>query len=184
MGFLAFVGISLPSFWLGIMLIRVFSTGFGWFPPGGIDDGPDSGIVSALKHLVLPVAVLATLSIGVWTRYVRSSMLEVIKQDYVRTARAKGLDDDTVIWKHALRNALIPFITILGISIPALFSGALITETVFSWPGMGRLLFEAVDAHDYNLAVVSFMFLALLTLVFNLIADVAYAFADPRIRLS
>lgn len=180
---MAFVGISIPSFWLALMLILVFASGLGWLPAGQMTSG-DGGIVDQLRHMVLPTLALSTLTIGTWTRYMRSSMLEVVKLDYVRTARAKGLSPDDVIWKHAFKNALIPLITILGLSIPALFSGALITETIFAWPGMGRLLFESVVERDYNVAIVAFMLLAFLTLLFNLFADVCYALVDPRIRLS
>jgi len=131
---------------------------------------------------VLPVAVLATSGMASWTRYVRSSMLEVIRQDYVRTARAKGLPERRIVRRHALRNALLPVITLVALSIPGVLNGAVLTETVFSWPGMGLLLFQAVLGHDFNVAMAVLLFLALVTVGANLLADVAYAVVDPRIR--
>jgi peptide/nickel transport system permease protein len=182
----AFAGHSVPVFWQGIVFILLFAVWLPWFPAGGMmTPGVPPGFPSLLDrawHLVLPVAVLATAGMAAWARYMRSSMLEVIRQDYVRTARAKGTPEKLVINRHALRNALIPIITLVALSIPGIVNGAVLTETVFSWPGMGLLLFQAVLGHDYNVAMAVLLFLALMTVTFNLLADVAYALADPRIR--
>ncbi len=182
----AFAGHSVPVFWQGIVFILLFAVWKPWFPAGGmLTPGVSPGwpaISDRLWHLVLPVAVLATSGMAAWARYMRSSMLEVIRQDYVRTARAKGNPEQIVINRHALRNAMIPIITLVALSIPGILNGAVLTETVFSWPGMGLLLFQAVLGHDYNVAMAVLLFLALMTVVFNLVADVAYAMADPRIR--
>ncbi|MGH7462844.1 MAG: ABC transporter permease [Longimicrobiales bacterium] len=183
---LAFAGHSLPPFWLGIVFILLFAVWVPWFPAGGmLTPGVAPGmpaLLDRLWHLILPTGVLATFGMATWARYTRSSMLEVIRQDYVRTARAKGNSEKVVINKHALRNALIPIITLVALSIPGILNGAVLTETVFSWPGMGLLLFQAVLGHDYNVAMAVLLFLALMTVVFNLLADIAYAMADPRIR--
>ena len=136
-----------------------------------------------MKHMALPLIVLTLGSVAGWMRYTRSSMLEVIRQDYIRTARAKGLSERVVIYKHALRNALIPVVTLLGFSIPGLFSGATLTETIFNWPGIGPVQLAAVNNRDYYLLMGTNMLLALLTLIGNMLADVAYALVDPRIRL-
>ncbi|MDQ7858319.1 MAG: ABC transporter permease [Armatimonadota bacterium] len=183
---LAFAGLAMPVFWQGIVFILVFAVWLPWFPAGGMmTPGVEPGwpmFWNRLWHMVLPVAVLATSGMAAWTRYMRSSMLEVIRQDYVRTARAKGNSEKVVINKHALRNALIPIITLVALSIPGILNGAVLTETVFSWPGMGLLLFQAVLGHDYNVAMAVLLFVALMTVLFNLFADVAYAMVDPRIR--
>jgi peptide/nickel transport system permease protein len=182
----AFAGHSVPVFWQGIVFILIFAVWIPWFPAGGMmTPGVAPGwpaIWDRVLHLVLPVVVLATFNTAGWARYMRSSMLEVIRQDYVRTARAKGNPEPVVINRHALRNALIPIITLVALSIPATLGGALLTETVFSWPGMGLLFYQAVLGHDYNVAMAVLLFLALLTVLFNLVADVTYAIADPRIR--
>lgn len=191
-----FFGVSIPVFWFGIMAIYLFAvwhpwtaiSGLAWLvlPPGGISTpGVPGGIafvVDRLRYMILPSIVLALLSMASYTRYTRSSMLEVIRQDYVRTARSKGLAEGEVINKHALRNALIPLVTIVALSISGLFAGAPITETVFAWPGVGRLLVESVLNGDYVAAQAVLMFLAVLVLIFNLVADIGYAFLDPRIR--
>jgi peptide/nickel transport system permease protein len=183
---LAFAGHSVPVFWQGIVFILLFAVWLPWFPAGGmLTPGVAPGwpaFLDRLWHLVLPVSVLATSGMAAWTRYMRSSMLEVVRQDYVRTARAKGNPEKIVINRHALRNALITIITLVALSIPGILNGAVLTETVFSWPGMGLLLFQAVLGHDYNVAMAVLLFLALMTVLFNLLADVAYAMADPRIR--
>ena len=182
----AFAGHSVPVFWQGIVFILLFAVWVPWFPAGGmLTPGVAPGwpaLMDRLWHLILPVAVLATFNTAAWARYMRSSMLEVIRQDYVRTARAKGNDERVVINKHAMRNALIPIITLVALSVPGLLNGSVLTETVFSWPGMGLALFQAVLGHDYNVAMAVLLFLALTTVVFNLLADVAYAMVDPRIR--
>jgi peptide/nickel transport system permease protein len=183
---LAFAGLAMPVFWQGIVFILVFAVWLPWFPAGGMmTPGVAPGwpaFLDRLWHMVLPVAVLATSGMASWTRYSRSSMLEVIRQDYVRTARAKGNPEQVVINKHALRNALIPIITLVALTIPGILNGAVLTETVFSWPGMGLLLFQAVLGHDYNVAMAVLLFVALMTVAANLLADIAYAMVDPRIR--
>jgi len=178
----AFAGISIPQFWLGLMLIMLFAVILGWLPAGGIaSDG--AGLGEQLRYLILPAATLTMTSIGSHARYVRSAMLEVLRQDYIRTARAKGAGAARVIWRHALRNALIPFVTVLALDFGFLFSGALIVETIFAWPGMGRLIFDAIMGNDYNLALLSLMLATGLVLTGNLLADLAYAWLDPRIKL-
>lgn len=182
----SFIGLAMPNFWQGIVMILIFAVWIPLFPAGGmITPGVGEGwprLLDRLWHLVLPASVLATSGMAAWTRYMRSSMLEVIRQDYVRTARAKGLAEGKVINKHALRNALLPIITLIALSIPGVLNGAVLTETVFSWPGMGLLLFQAILGHDFNVAMAVLLFLALITVLFNLLADVAYAIVDPRIR--
>ncbi len=182
----AFAGHSVPVFWQGIVFILLFAVWLPWLPAGGmLTPGVTPGwpaFVDRLWHLILPVTVLATFNTAAWARYMRSSMLEVIRQDYVRTARAKGNPEQIVINRHAVRNALIPIITLVALSVPNLLNGSVLTETVFSWPGMGLLLFQAVLGHDYNVAMAVLLFLALTTVLFNLLADMAYAMADPRIR--
>lgn len=182
----SFVGLAMPTFWQGIIFILLFAVWLPLFPAGGmITPGVASGtpmVVDRLWHLVLPTLVLASAGMASWVRYSRSSMLEVIRQDYVRTARAKGLQENTVTRKHALRNALIPIITLFALSVPAVLDGAVVTETIFSWPGMGLLLFQAVLGHDHAVAMAVLLFLALATILANLLADVGYALVDPRIR--
>ena len=176
----AFAGISIPSFWLALMLIIIFSVFLGWLPAGGIASA-GAGFLEYISYMVLPVLTIATLSIGSYTRYTRSSMLETLRQDYIRTARAKGASKPRVVWKHALRNALIPVVTILALDFGFLFSGALVTETIFSWPGMGKLIFDSVMGNDFNLALVALLFATALVLTANLLADICYALLDPRI---
>ena len=192
----AFAGHSVPVFWQGIVFILLFAVwkpwavipGMEWLqlPAGGmLTPGVAPGwpaLWDRVTHMVLPVLVLATFNTAAWARYMRSSMLEVVRQDYVRTARAKGNSEKVVINRHALRNALIPIITLIALSVPTILNGSVLTETVFSWPGMGLLLYQAVLGHDYNVAMAVLLFLALMTVVFNLLADVAYAMVDPRIR--
>lgn len=182
-----FIGVSIPIFWLGIMLIYVFAVRFrGFLPAGGMASpgvvGAWSVFVDRLRHLILPVITLSSVQLAQWTRFMRSSMLEVIKLDYIVTARAKGLGENAVISRHALRNSILPLITLIGLDVPLLFSGAILTETVFNWPGMGRAIFDAILVNDFNVAMVSLMFISLLVLAFNLLADLAYALADPRVR--
>ncbi|MDR7542868.1 MAG: ABC transporter permease [Armatimonadota bacterium] len=181
--FLAFLGISLPTFFLGLAGIYVFALRVRWLPVGGtMTLGGDGGFLDAVHHLILPASVLAVAGAGALTRYVRSSMLEVLGQDYVRTARAKGLVEAVVLRKHALRNALIPVITLAGLQLPALLAGAVITEQVFEWPGMGRLTIEAINQRDYPVLMGITLITALLVLAGNLLADLTYSLVDPRIR--
>lgn len=180
---MTFLGISLPTFFLGLGGIYIFSLRLQWLPVGGtMTLGGEGGFLDGLHHLILPAGVLAVAGAGVVTRYVRSSMLEVLGQDYVRTARAKGLAELIVTRHHALRNALIPVITIAGLQIPALLAGAVITEQVFEWPGMGRLTIEAINQRDYPVLMAITLVTSVLVAFGNLLADVAYAVADPRIR--
>jgi peptide/nickel transport system permease protein len=179
--FAAFGGISIPSFWLGLLMIILFSIVLGILPAGGIETIGDGGFWDRAKYLVLPVATLVIANVGGHTRYMRASMIETLRQDYLRTARAKGASEVRVVFHHALRNALIPVTTIIALEFGTLFSGALITETIFSYPGMGKLLFDAVMGNDFNLALVALLFATLLTLAGNLMADLGYAWLDPRI---
>ena len=176
----AFAGISVPPFWLAILLIMLFAVSLGWLPAGGMG-GPDAGPWETARFLILPVIALALSRVGGITRYVRSSMMESLRQDYVRTARAKGLSRSRVLVNHALRNALIPVVTILALDMGMLVSGALITETVFGWLGMGKTIYDAVLGNDYNLALMGLLFATALTLLANLIADLTYAWLDPRV---
>ncbi len=178
----AFAGISIPAFWLGLLAIILFAEILGWFPPGGMRTLGRDSFTDRLWHLILPAAVLSIQTIGRWTRYMRNSLFDTLKADYIRTARAKGLGETAVIGRHALKNASLPMITILALSVPELFSGALITETIFAWPGMGRLLYDSVIGSDYYVAMMAFMCLAALTLLCNLLADIAYGIVDPRLR--
>ncbi len=181
---LAFIGISIPSFWLGLMLMALFSEKLGWLPASGMQTIGIDSLADKLKYMILPTLSVSVQSIGYWVRYMRSSMLEVIHKDYIRTARAKGLDEEVILFKHALRNALIPIITIMALSLPGLVSGATITEMIFSWPGMGRLLLDSVLSTDYYVAMIAFLLLAILTMASNFVADILYAVVDPRIRIS
>jgi len=184
----AFFGMSMPTFWFSFILLMIFGVRLKWLPIGGVmTPGLESApflvrLLDQTKYFILPVVVLAFNTMGGWMRYSRSSMLEVIRQDYVRTARAKGLSERVVIYKHALRNALIPIITLLGIAIPGLISGAMITETVFGIPGMGRLTLNAMLNNDYPLAMVTLLLESYLLIFGNLFADILYAVVDPRIK--
>lgn len=198
--FLSFVGFSMPIFFLGILLLFLFAVwlpeqipGFPRFPvtsvPSFTFEDVRLGSITFFQfigewawNLVLPVLALSTIQMAAWTRFMRASLLEVLNQDYVRTARAKGLGERIVLYKHALRNALIPIVTLVGLAVPGVFGGAVITETIFSYPGMGRAIFDALVQKDYNVAMASLALLALLTAVFNLVADLLYAVVDPRIR--
>jgi peptide/nickel transport system permease protein len=183
-----FLGFAAPSFWLGLLLMFFFGVRLGILPVSGIvsldfeNYAVLAKIIDLLRHLILPVTVAAIGGLAGVSRYMRQSMLNVISQDYIRTARAKGLPERTVIYKHALRNALLPIITILGLSIPGLISGSVILETIFSIPGIGRLMVGAVFMRDYNVIMAGLVISALLTLLGNLMADIAYVYADPRIR--
>ncbi|MCC6985220.1 MAG: ABC transporter permease [Chloroflexi bacterium] len=197
---LAFMGSAMPTFFFGIVMILLFSLipkEAGWlYVPAGLSESvrgytiPLLGEVAAgsvkdrILHLILPVAVLTIVNISYYSRFVRGSMLEVMRQDYIRTARAKGLLERVVIMKHALRNALIPFITIVVFTLPGLFSGAIITESIFAWPGMGRLYLLALGDYDYPVAMAIFFIIAVLTVIATLLRDVLYTIVDPRIRLS
>ena len=184
---LSFAGMATPSFWLGLMLMLFFSVKLGWLPAVGMYDPLLKGgffirSLDVLKHMILPLTTMTLLSLAGITRYQRAAMLEVLNQDFVRTARAKGLPERVVIFKHALRNALIPIVTILGLSLPGLFGGAFIIETIFAWPGMGRLGVMAIFQRNYPLIMGIVVFSAGLIMLGNLLADIGYALVDPRIR--
>jgi peptide/nickel transport system permease protein len=179
----SFFGLSMPTFWFGVMMLIIFSVTLGWFPAGGaITPGKGDDIVDRIRHLVLPVIVLSLVQVAGQSRFIRSSMLETLKQDFVRTARAKGVPWFRVVMTHALRNAILPVITLLGLEIPQLFGGAIITETIFTWPGMGRLFFEGISKNDWPLVQAITMMSAFLVVAGNLLADLCYAAVDPRIR--
>lgn len=185
---LVFIGMSFPSFFLGLLLIKWFAVDYKWFPVGGmITTGADytgmAHVWDVIKHMFLPVFTLVLISIGPLSRYFRTNMLEVIRQDYVRTARAKGLKERVVIFKHALRNALLPLITLVVFELPGLFSGAIITERIFNWPGIGRVVLDSIFLRDFPLLMGFTILIALLTIIANILADVLYGVADPRIRL-
>lgn len=199
----ALMGVSMPIFWLGLMLIILFSVTLGWLPVSGrvaigmepevitnfyiidsIITGNWEALTSTLRHLALPAIALASYSTAIIARMTRSTMLEVIRQDYIRTARAKGLSERIVTYKHALRNALIPIVTVIGLQMGSLLAGAVLTETVFSWPGIGSLLVNAILAGDYPLVQGCVIFIATVYVLVNLVVDVLYAFLDPRIHYS
>ena len=197
---LASMGSAMPSFFFGLLLILVFSiipkgAGLPYLPAGLsealrdytiplIGDVVAGSVKDRVLHMILPVTVLTLINVAGWSRFIRASMLDVLRQDYVRTARAKGLREITVIMKHALRNALIPFVTIVVFTIPGLFSGAIITESIFAWPGMGRLYILALGDYDYPVAMAIFFILAVLTVIATLMRDIIYTIVDPRIRLT
>jgi peptide/nickel transport system permease protein len=197
--FFAFFGMSMPAFWFGLMLLLLFGLKLGWLPIGGMHtdlltvSGSQVDFYAApwimqigdrAKHLILPVVVLSLMDVGSWMRYIRSSMLEVIRQDYIRTARAKGATERTILFKHALRNAMTPIITLIGLSLPSLLAGAMITEQVFSLDGMGRLTIQAVLGNDIFVGMAIVMMDAILVMSGSLLADILYAVVDPRIRYS
>jgi peptide/nickel transport system permease protein len=198
---LALFGISMPVFWLGIMLMMIFGVYLGWLPIGGRIDllipfhritgfmvidsiitGNGAALISVLRHLILPAIALGTIPMAIIARTTRSSMLEVLRQDFIRTQRAKGLSEWKVIYKHAIRNALVPVVTVIGLNFGLLLSGAILTETVFSWPGVGRLVVDAVYARDYPLVVGCILVFALVFVIVNLITDLLYTYIDPRIH--
>lgn len=188
---LAFAGQSLPVFWFGLLLIIIFSVvlkkpdGSPLLPGSGMyTHGEPFSIIDRINHLILPVTMLALVDAAGYMRYVRSAMLEVINQDYVRTARGKGLHERTVIWEHALRNALIPVVTLIALNLPLLVNGALFTETIFAWPGMGRLFIDAALKTDYPVVMGTMMITSVVVILSNLGADLVYAYLDPRIRYS
>lgn len=180
---ISFIGVSLPSFWFALMLILIFSLNLGWLPPAGMRSNFDQFVlVDRIKHLILPLIVLGTGSMAVNMRYMRSAMLDVIHQDYIRTAKSKGLSQRVVVLKHALRNALLPVITLIGFMIPNLIGGAAITETIFAWPGLGRIVVEANFTRDYPIIMGELVLFSVLVVIGSLVADILYAVADPRIR--
>lgn len=183
----ALAGISVPIFWVALLLVQVFAIQLGWLPATGMRDVREAytgwqANVDVLRHMVLPTITLSLAQVASWSRYQRSALLEVLGQDYMRTAQGKGLPQRRILLVHALRNALIPMVTLLGISVPTIVTGAFITETIFGWPGIGRLGVEAVTGRDYPVIMAVTMLSALLIIIGNLLADFAYAWVDPRIR--
>lgn len=180
----AMVALSFPTFWFGLMAIYIFSLKLGWFPSGGMFTlGGEEEIFDLLRHLVLPTAVLSLVLVAQWSRYTRSSFLEVIHQDYIRTAKAKGIKGSKILLRHALPNAVAPLIALAGVQIPWLFSGALVAETIFGWPGMGRLFVDSLTMKEYPILMGMVMFTAIAVIFGNLIADIINAVLDPRIAL-
>ena len=198
---IALFGISMPVFWLGIMLMMIFGVFLGWLPIGGRIDLllpfqritgfmvfdsiitlNGAALISVLQHLLLPAIALGTIPMAIIARTTRSSMLEVLRQDFIRTERAKGLSERKVIYKHAIRNAMVPVVTVIGLNFGLLLSGAILTETVFSWPGVGRLVVDAVYARDYPLVIGCILVFALVFVIVNLITDILYTYIDPRIH--
>lgn len=175
---------SMPGFWLGILVVIFFSIDLGWFPSGGITNpnAENPGIGDYIYHLVLPFVTLTLLSLAQWARYMRSSMRETLLADYIRTARAKGMREMRVVMFHALRNSVLPLITLLGLSLPALFAGAIFVEEIFNYPGMGLLFWHAVNDRDYPVLLGVIMLLGFITIIGNLVADILYAIIDPRIQ--
>jgi peptide/nickel transport system permease protein len=184
----SFVGLAIPSFWLGLMLIVVFSVqfkaaGLPYFPVGGMyDQRVGENLAQVLWHAVLPATTLAVVITARYVRYIRSAILEQISVDYVRTARAKGLPERTVMLRHIFKNALLPLITLVALDVPSLLSGAIVIESIFAWPGMGRLFWSAAERTDIPVLMATMLLVAVLTVIANLIADALYAVADPRIR--
>lgn len=177
----SFLGIAMPVFWFGLILQLVFSVKLGWLPVAGTETVGDTSFFDHFKHLILPSIVLSLHYIAGWSRYMRSSMLSVIRSDYIRTARSKGLRERIVVIRHAVKNALIPVITIMALNLAALFSGAVITETIFAWPGIGRLFIQSMYARDYPVLMGILMMGSFMVVFFNLMADMIYGWLDPRI---
>ena len=178
----AMLGASVPSFWLGLILIQVFAVHLGWFPASGYGD-PGIGLAGRLRHLALPAAVLGLLNSALIIRFTRAAMLDILGEDYVRTARAKGLPERTVMLKHVLRNALVPIITVIGLTVALMIGGTVVTETVFNLPGVGNLVVRAVLRRDYPVIQGTLLVIAAIYVLINLLVDLLYTVADPRIRL-
>jgi peptide/nickel transport system permease protein len=178
----SFLGIAMPAFWFALILQLVFAVRLGWLPAAGTETVGDTSLTDHLAHLVLPATVLAFRNIAGWSRYLRSSLIGALRTDYVRTARAKGLPERAVVGKHALRNALIPVVSIMALDLAGLFSGAVITETIFAWPGIGRLFVQAMFARDYPLLMGILLLGSVMVVAFNLVADLLYGVLDPRVR--
>ncbi|MBI2888211.1 MAG: ABC transporter permease [Chloroflexi bacterium] len=182
---LALFGNSMPSFWLGLVLIMIFALWLRVFPSGGMTDVRGAGgLLDLLHHLILPAVTLGTVSMAIVARLVRSTMLEVLRQDYIRTAKAKGLVDRVVVYRHALRNALLPVITVIGLQTGFLMGGAIIVETIFSWPGLGQMMYRAISSRDTPVVMGGVLLLATVFVFVNLVVDICYAFLDPRIKYS
>lgn len=181
--FTSFIGLAVPNFWLGLILIMFLAVNLGWFPTGGVMTlNADFSLWDRIHHLILPAFVLATADMAGLTRYTRSSMLDVLRQDYMRTARAKGFKENHVVYKHGLRNGLLPVITIFGLMIPSFIGGAVVTEQIFSWPGLGKLFVDSAFQRDYPVIMAMTVISATLVVIGNLVADILYAMVDPRIE--
>lgn len=180
--FFSFLGISTPVFWLALMVQLLFSVQLGWLPSAGMSSIGDDTIINRIRHLIMPASVLSLAFVAGWSRYVRSSMIEVLSLDYIRTARSKGLREQIITYRHALKNALIPVVTVIALDLAVLFSGAVITETVFAWPGLGRLFIESMNGRDYPVLLGLMMFGSFGLIFINLLTDLMYAFLDPRVR--
>ncbi|MGH6861154.1 MAG: ABC transporter permease [Phyllobacterium sp.] len=180
----AMIALSIPTFWFGLVAIYIFSLKLGWLPAGNMYTIGNGSLLDYALHLIMPALVLALVDVAVWSRYMRTATLDVIHQDFVRTARAKGMTPRRVLMKHVVGNALLPMITVAGLQLPTLLGGALVTETVFTWPGMGRLFLDSLGYQDYPVVMGLLMFSAILVLLGNLAADLLTAFVDPRIRLT
>jgi peptide/nickel transport system permease protein len=180
----SFLGIAMPVFWFGLILQLIFSVKLGWLPTSGRETVGDASFLDQIKHLILPAIVLSLLYIAGWSRYMRSSLLSVIHKEFMVTARAKGLRERDVIWTHAVKNGLIPVISVMALDLAGLFSGAVITETVFAWPGIGRLFIQSTFSRDYPLMMGILMIGSFMVIFFNLIADLVYGWLDPRITYS
>ena len=179
----AMVALSIPTFWFGLVVIYLFSLKLGWLPAGSRSTVGDGSFGDYARHLIAPSIVLALVEVAIWSRYMRGAMLDVVSQDFIRTARAKGLGERAVMLRHAFRNALLPMIALAGLELPTLLGGALVAETVFTWPGMGRLFLDSLGYRDYPVVMGILMVSAVLVLVGSLLADLGSAVADPRIRL-
>ncbi|PKP75908.1 MAG: diguanylate cyclase [Alphaproteobacteria bacterium HGW-Alphaproteobacteria-6] len=180
----AMVALSIPTFWFGLVGIYIFSLELGWLPAGNMYTIGDGSALNYLHHLIMPSVVLALVHIAIWSRYMRTATLDVISQEFVKTARAKGVPERRVLMKHVVGNALLPMITLAGVQLPSILTGALVTETVFTWPGMGRLFLDSLGYSDFPVVMGLLMFSAILTILGNLIADIVVALVDPRIRLA
>lgn len=178
---LSLVGVSMPIFWLGVMLVLYFSVNLGWLPATGMGDMED-GIGDFLKHLILPSLALATIPTAEFARIIRSSMLETLSQDYIKTARSKGLKESMVVGKHAFKNALTPLLTVMGLQFSGLLGGAVLTETIFSWPGMGLLIIDAIEKRDFMVVQGAVIFIAVIYVVINLIVDILYKVVNPKVN--
>ncbi len=177
---LALVGVSMPIFWLGMMLVMTFSVNLGWLPALGMGD-LSNGLGDFISHMILPCFCLATIPTATFARITRSSMLEVINNDSIKSLRARGIKESVVIWKHALKNALPPIVTVLGLQLAQAFTGAILTESIFSWPGMGTMIVSAIDNRDYQLIQGTVLFIAVVFVVVNLLVDVVYMLINPRV---
>jgi len=180
----AMVALSIPTFWFGLIGIYIFTLKLGWLPAGNMYSIGDGSVLDYLHHLIMPAFVLALVHIAVWSRYTRTATLDAIGQEFIKTARAKGVSERRVLLKHVMGNALLPMITLAGVQLPSILTGALVTETVFTWPGMGRLFLDSLGYSDYPVAMGLLMFSAILTILASLIADIIVALVDPRIRLA